>query len=143
FCVRNSGATAIVEGVGDHGCEYMTGGNTIVLGKTGRNFAAGMSGGFAYVLDEDGDFEKRVNLGMVELEALSPEDAAFVASIIQEHRERTGSQKAAALLSDWERTLVRMLKVVPLEYRRVLEEMHRDKARSSPGTSLPVVHAGK
>jgi glutamate synthase domain-containing protein 3 len=143
FCVRNSGATAVVEGVGDHGCEYMTGGNTIVLGKTGRNFAAGMSGGFAYILDEQGDFEKRVNLGMVELEALSPEDAAFVAALIEEHRDRTGSQKAAALLSDWENTLSRMVKVVPLEYRRVLEEMQREKARTSPGTSLPVVHAGK
>jgi glutamate synthase (ferredoxin) len=143
FCVRNSGATAVVEGVGDHGCEYMTGGNTIVLGTTGRNFAAGMSGGYAYVLDEHGDFENRVNLGMVELEALSPEDAAFVATLIEEHRSRTGSQKAAALLSDWESTLTRMVKVVPLEYRRVLEEMQREKGRTSPGTSLPVVHAGK
>jgi glutamate synthase domain-containing protein 3 len=143
FCVRNSGATAVVEGVGDHGCEYMTGGNTLVLGTTGRNFAAGMSGGFAYVLDEHGDFEKRVNLGMVELEALSPEDAAFVASLIEEHRDRTGSQKAVMLLSDWENTLSRIVKVVPLEYRRVLEEMQREKARTSPGTRLPVVHAGK
>jgi glutamate synthase domain-containing protein 3 len=143
FCVRNSGATAVVEGVGDHGCEYMTGGNTIVLGATGRNFAAGMSGGFAYVLDLAGDFEKRVNLGMVELEALSPEDAAFVASLIEEHRDRTGSQQAIALLSDWENTLQRLVKVVPLEYRRVLAEMQSAKERSVAGPKLPVVHAGK
>jgi glutamate synthase domain-containing protein 3 len=142
FCVRNSGATAVVEGVGDHGCEYMTGGNTLVLGKTGRNFAAGMSGGFAFVLDEDGSFEKRVNLGMVELEALSAEDVAFVATLIEEHRDRTGSQRAMALLADWENTLSRIVKVVPLEYRRVLAEMQA-KERSRPGTSLPVVHAGK
>jgi glutamate synthase (NADPH/NADH) large chain len=141
FCVRNSGATAVVEGVGDHGCEYMTGGNTLVLGTTGRNFAAGMSGGFAYVLDEAGDFEKRVNLGMVELEALSTEDVAFVAALIEEHRDRTGSQRAVALLSDWENTLNRIVKVVPLEYRRVLAEMQKERSR--PGTSLPVVHAGK
>jgi glutamate synthase domain-containing protein 2/glutamate synthase domain-containing protein 3/glutamate synthase domain-containing protein 1 len=143
FCVRNSGATAVVEGVGDHGCEYMTGGNTLVLGKTGRNFAAGMSGGFAYVLDEHGDFEKRVNLGMVELEALSTEDAAFVAALIEEHRDRTGSQRAISLLSDWENTLNRIVKVVPLEYRRVLAEMQNEKNRAVPGMSLPVVHAGK
>ena len=143
FCVRNSGATAVVEGVGDHGCEYMTGGNTLVLGTTGRNFAAGMSGGFAYVVDEHGDFEKRVNLGMVELEALSTEDAAFVAALIEEHRDRTGSQRAIALLSDWENTLNRIVKIVPLEYRRVLAEMQNEKIRSVPGTSLPVVHAGK
>jgi glutamate synthase domain-containing protein 3 len=122
----------------------MTGGRTIVLGKTGRNFAAGMSGGFAFVFDEQGDFEKRANLGMVELEDLSPEDAAFVAAQIEEHRDRTGSQRATAMLSDWENTLARMVKVVPLEYRRVLAEMQAEKGRpSSPGQSLPVVHAGK
>jgi glutamate synthase domain-containing protein 3 len=114
-----------------------------VLGKTGRNFAAGMSGGYAYVLDEHGEFEKRCNLGMVELEALSVEDAAFVAALIEEHRDRTGSQRAAALLSDWENTLNRMVKVVPLEYRRVLAEMQNEKGRTPPGPSLPVVHAGK
>jgi glutamate synthase domain-containing protein 3 len=121
----------------------MTGGRTIVLGKTGRNFAAGMSGGYAYVLDEHGEFEKCVNLGMVELEALSPEDAAFVTALIEEHRDRTGSQRAAALLSDWENTLNRMVKVVPLEYRRVLAEMQSEKGRTPPGPKLPVVHAGK
>jgi glutamate synthase (NADPH/NADH) large chain len=137
FCVRNSGATAVVEGVGDHGCEYMTGGRTLVLGRTGRNFAAGMSGGFAYVFDEVGDFRDRVNLGMVELEALGAEDAALVATLIEEHRDRTGSRRAIALLADWEKTLVRMIKVVPLEYRRVLEEQSRSRERaSSPQLSV-------
>jgi glutamate synthase (NADPH) large chain len=137
FCVRNSGATAVVEGVGDHGCEYMTGGRTLVLGRTGRNFAAGMSGGFAYVFDEVGDFRDRVNLGMVELEALGAEDAASVAALIEEHRDRTGSRRAIALLTDWEKTLTRMIKVVPLEYRRVLEEQSRSRERtSSPHLSV-------
>jgi glutamate synthase (NADPH) large chain len=137
FCVRNSGATAVVEGVGDHGCEYMTGGRTLVLGRTGRNFAAGMSGGFAYVFDEVGDFRDRVNLGMVELEALGPDDAASVAALLEEHRDRTGSRRAIALLQDWEKTLTRFVKVVPLEYRRVLEEQSRSRERaSSPHLSV-------
>ncbi len=123
FCVRNSGATAVVEGVGDHGCEYMTGGRLVVLGKTGRNFAAGMSGGFAYVLDEDGSFERNCNTGMVELEALDTEDAVFVATLLEEHVEHTGSEKAKRLLANWESTLSRFVKVVPTEYRKVLEKM--------------------
>jgi len=139
FAVRNCGATAVVEGVGDHCCEYMTGGRVIVLGKTGRNFAAGMSGGFAYVLDETGDFEKRCNLGMVELEALSPEDAAFVAALIEEHRERTGSRRAEALLAHWESTLAQLIKVVPLEYRRVLEEQSRAREKSAASHGQPVL----
>ncbi|MFO7177670.1 MAG: hypothetical protein DIU78_003120, partial [Pseudomonadota bacterium] len=128
----------VVEGVGDHGCEYMTGGRVVVLGRTGRNFAAGMSGGFAYVLDEDGGFEKRCNLGMVELEALSSEDAAFVATLIEEHGRRTGSQKAAELLAHWEMALARFVKVVPIEYRRVLEEMQRRE--KAAGSSRVVLH---
>jgi glutamate synthase domain-containing protein 2/glutamate synthase domain-containing protein 1/glutamate synthase domain-containing protein 3 len=139
FGVRNSGATAVVEGVGDHCCEYMTGGRILVLGRTGRNFAAGMSGGFAYVLDETGDFEKRCNLGMVELEALSSEDAAFVAALIEEHRERTGSRRAEALLASWESTLTHLIKVVPLEYRRVLEEQSRAREKSATSHGLPVL----
>jgi glutamate synthase domain-containing protein 2/glutamate synthase domain-containing protein 1/glutamate synthase domain-containing protein 3 len=139
FCVRNSGAVAIVEGVGDHCCEYMTGGRTVVLGRTGRNFAAGMSGGFAYVFDETGDFEKRCNLGMVELEAPSPEDAAFLAALIEEHRERTGSRRAEALLAQWENTLAHLVKVVPLEYRRVLEEQSRAREKSGASHGLPVL----
>ena len=132
FCVRNSGATAVVEGVGDHGCEYMTGGRVIVLGQTGRNFAAGMSGGYAYVLDERGDFETRCNLGMVELEALSSEDAATVATLLAEHAKRTGSPKAAQLLARWELSLTKFVKVVPTEYRRVLEDMQRREKGSGP-----------
>jgi glutamate synthase (NADPH/NADH) large chain len=141
FAVRNSGAVAIVEGVGDHGCEYMTGGQVVVLGKTGRNFAAGMSGGFAYVLDVDGGFEKRVNHGMIELEELNAEDAAFLASLLDEHKKRTGSPLAAKLLTDWENTVNRMIKVVPLEYRRVLAELAAAREKSSPSATLRVVQA--
>ncbi|HYQ41108.1 MAG TPA: glutamate synthase large subunit [Polyangiaceae bacterium] len=141
FAVRNSGATAIVEGVGDHGCEYMTGGHVVVLGRTGRNFAAGMSGGIAYVLDESSDFRQRCNMGMVELEALAPEDALFVAKLLEEHHARTGSPKAAELLANWETAQARFVKVVPTEYRRVLAELaKREKASSSP--SLPVLQPG-
>jgi len=144
FSVRNSGATTVVEGVGDHCCEYMTGGRVLVLGRTGRNFAAGMSGGFAYVFDETGDFEKRCNLGMVELEALGAEDAAFVAALMEEHRDLTGSRRAASLLEGWENTLPRILKVVPLEYRRVLEELSRAREKSATSHGLPVLQtAGK
>jgi glutamate synthase (NADPH/NADH) large chain len=139
FCVRNSGATAVVEGVGDHACEYMTGGITLVLGRTGRNFAAGMSGGFAFVYDEAGDFENHVNKGMVELEALGAEDAALVATLMEEHRARTGSRHAAALLADWENTLTKLVKVVPLEYRRVLEEQQRTREKAAATHGLPVL----
>jgi len=131
FAVRNSGATTVVEGVGDHGCEYMTGGRVLVLGATGKNFAAGMSGGYAYVYDEDGDFEKRCNKGMVELEPLNHEDAAQVAALLEEHRQRTQSARASKLLASWEQSQTRFVKVVPVEYRRVLEEMaRREKAAS-------------
>jgi glutamate synthase (NADPH/NADH) large chain len=140
FGVRNSGVTAVVEGVGDHCCEYMTGGRILVLGRTGRNFAAGMSGGFAYVFDETGDFDKRCNLGMVELEPLGPEDAAFVAALIEEHRDLTGSRRAQGLLADWENTLPRLIKVVPLEYRRVLEEQARAREKGAPGQGSPMLH---
>src|SRR5205823_847300 len=91
FCVRNSGAHVVVEGVGDHGCEYMTGGRVVVLGRTGRNFAAGMSGGIAYVLDRDGTFAERCNPEMVALEELEPDDVDVVRALVDEHRERTGS----------------------------------------------------
>ncbi len=122
FCVRNSGATAVVEGVGDHGCEYMTGGRVICIGETGRNFAAGMSGGYAYIWDEKGTFRQRCNMGMVELEELSAEDATFVAQYLEEHVTHTESERAKGLLADWENTLDKFIKVVPVEYRRVLEE---------------------
>jgi glutamate synthase domain-containing protein 3 len=138
FAVRNSGATAVVEGVGDHGCEYMTGGHVLVLGRTGRNFGAGMSGGLAYVLDEAGDFKQRCNLGMVDLEVLSPEDAVFVVKLLEEHQARTGSPKAAELLANWETAQTRFVKVVPTEYRRVLAELAK-REKPTPNPSLPVL----
>jgi len=123
FAVRNSGATAVVEGLGDHGCEYMTGGRVICIGLTGRNFGAGMSGGYAFVLDEDGKFTTRCNMGMVELEELSTEDAIYVAEMLEEHTRLTHSKKASRLLNDWENTLRNFIKVVPTEYRRVMAEL--------------------
>jgi glutamate synthase domain-containing protein 2/glutamate synthase domain-containing protein 1/glutamate synthase domain-containing protein 3 len=123
FAVRNSGASAVVEGVGDHGCEYMTGGRVVVLGATGRNFAAGMSGGFAYVLDVDGAFRSRVNPTMLnQLEELSDDDAAEVRGLVQEHFERTGSTVASGLLEDWDGARGRFVKVFPADYKRVLAE---------------------
>jgi glutamate synthase (ferredoxin) len=122
FAVRNSGATAIVEGVGDHGCEYMTRGHVVVLGRTGRNFAAGMSGGIAYVLDQDGDFAERCNLGMVDLEPFADaEEEHLVHSLIEEHAKLTGSVRARTVVEEWSRYRDMMIKVMPLEYRRVLE----------------------
>ncbi|MBF2760994.1 MAG: glutamate synthase large subunit [Ectothiorhodospiraceae bacterium AqS1] len=122
FAVRNSGATAVVEGVGDHGCEYMTGGRVLILGKTGRNFAAGMSGGIAYVLDVDRRFRSRCNLDMVELEPV--EEAAeidWLRDRIERHLDATGSAVARALLDDWSQSLGRIVKVMPVDYRRALE----------------------
>ena len=127
FAVRNSGANAVVEGIGDHGCEYMTGGRVVVLGPTGRNFAAGMSGGIAYVLDKLGDFKKRCNLGMVDVEPLElEEDVAFVRSLIERHIEHTRSEYAERILEDWgkkgrsQKSRPEFLKVMPRDYRRVL-----------------------
>jgi glutamate synthase (NADPH/NADH) large chain/glutamate synthase (ferredoxin) len=123
FCVRNSGVTAVVEGVGDHGCEYMTGGTVVVLGETGRNFAAGMSGGFAFVFDEDQHFARRCNPGMVDLEVLDEtEDVDQVKALIEEHHELTGSPKAADILAHWSENRSRFVKVFPHEFRRVLME---------------------
>jgi glutamate synthase (ferredoxin) len=121
FCVRNSGVHAVVEGVGDHGCEYMTGGRVVVLGHTGRNFAAGMSGGAAYVLDLDGEFKRRCNLGMVDLERLDqPEEIALVRDLIRRHVEHTGSTYAAGILRDWIDMQPRFVKIMPRDYKRVL-----------------------
>jgi len=153
FAVRNSGATAVIEGVGDHGCEYMTGGIVVVLGQTGRNFAAGMSGGIAYVLDEAGDFEQRCNLAMVELEPITAEDVASeeleqggeleahgrvdishdmtrfdaqrLHNLIERHKHYTNSSRAAEILADWDRYLPRFVKVMPVDYRRALQEMQQ------------------
>jgi glutamate synthase domain-containing protein 2/glutamate synthase domain-containing protein 1/glutamate synthase domain-containing protein 3 len=120
FAVRNSGAHTVVEGVGDHGCEYMTGGRVVILGRTGRNFAAGMSGGVAYVLDGDGRFERRCNTGMVALEALDASDEELVKLLVSRHIHLTGSQYAARLLMDWSQTKRVLVKVMPRDYRRVL-----------------------
>ncbi|RJP26626.1 MAG: glutamate synthase large subunit [Candidatus Omnitrophota bacterium] len=123
FCVRNSGATAVVEGVGDHGCEYMTGGRVVILGATGRNFAAGMSGGIAYVYDQDNTFEQRCNPGMVGLESLSePDDIIELRDMIQRHFIYTESAVAEKILQNWDECLTKFVKVIPQEYRRVLEE---------------------
>ncbi|NTV12172.1 MAG: glutamate synthase subunit alpha, partial [Zoogloea sp.] len=150
FAVRNSGATTVVEGVGDHGCEYMTGGTVVVLGMTGRNFAAGMSGGVAYVLDEDGNFDKRCNMAQVALEPIAEEfaarhgsesgddleghgqvdvrhlgmaDEALLKSLIEKHAQYTGSARAREILADWPAHRARFVKVMPHEYRRALAEM--------------------
>jgi glutamate synthase (NADPH/NADH) large chain len=120
-CVRNSGATAVVEGIGDHGCEYMTGGTVLVLGPTGRNFAAGMSGGIAYVHDPDGILERRCNLDMVDLEPLDEEDRRVVVELLGRHAELTGSAVAERLLAREEEALAEMVKAMPKDYRRVLE----------------------
>ena len=135
FCVRNSGASAVVEGVGNHGCEYMTGGTVVVLGQTGLNFAAGMSGGIAYVLDEDGLFDKRCNLSMVALEKVEPADKAghlagqhlgqpdevTLKTLIERHVAATGSARGQAILADWNNARGKFVKVLPHEYKRVLE----------------------
>ena len=137
FCVRNSGAIAVVEGVGDHGCEYMTGGTVAVLGGTGRNFAAGMSGGIAYVLDEDGSFKNRCNLAQVALEKVLPAsrqpanepmhrgqtDDEQLKELITRHADYTGSARAKAMLTDWETWREKFVKVYPHEYKRALTEI--------------------
>ncbi len=162
FAVRNSGAIAVVEGVGDHGCEYMTGGTVVVLGGTGRNFAAGMSGGIAYVLDMDGDFELRCNLAMVELEPVASEDdmleevehmggdlethgrvdikhsltqndIRILRSLIQRHLHYTDSNRARLILDNWSEFLPRFVKIMPVDYRRALREMEAERAAVMSG----------
>ncbi len=126
FAVRNSGAKAVVEGTGDHGCEYMTGGVVVVLGKTGRNFAAGMSGGTAFVLDDAGTFQSRCNTGMVELEPVTmKDDTQLLHGLITKHFMYTGSRKAKQVLDAFEATLPKFVKVMPVDYKRVLEERKR------------------
>jgi len=137
FAVRNSGAIAVVEGVGDHGCEYMTGGTVAVLGTTGRNFAAGMSGGVAWVFDEDGHFVDRCNREMVDLEALDDSDAKALRSLVEEHAERTGSPKANELLDAWEAVVPKFVRVLPSEYRRVLAEQAAVETVARPDSSPP------
>jgi glutamate synthase domain-containing protein 2/glutamate synthase domain-containing protein 3 len=125
FCVRNSGAWAVVEGVGDHGCEYMTGGRVAVLGKTGRNFAAGMSGGIAFVFDEDGAFPARCNMGMVDLKPLHQESVAELRGMLERHFKYTGSPVAKRLLDTWRTSVDKFVRVMPKDYARVLKEQRQ------------------
>jgi glutamate synthase domain-containing protein 3 len=143
FAVRNSGATAVVEGTGDHGCEYMTGGTVAVLGLTGRNFAAGMSGGIAYVYDIDNQFAKRANLAMVKLEKVLPAaeqtdatqyhngqtDEAQLKALIEAHFKATGSPRAQFILDHWNSARLQFVKVFPTEYARALKELSAAKAK--------------
>ncbi len=123
FAVRNSGALTVVEGIGDHGCEYMTGGRVVVLGPTGRNFAAGMSGGIAYIWDREGNFKKNCNLGMVDLYPVKEDkDVAELKELIEKHLKYTQSSVAKAILKDWRESVGQFVKVYPRDYRRVLEE---------------------
>ncbi len=129
FCVRNSGAVTVVEGVGDHGCEYMTGGRVVCLGKTGRNFAAGMSGGIAYVLDQDGTFTLNCNLATVELEKIeTAEEEAEIKALIQKHHQFTNSKVAADVLANWDDFMSKCVKVMPTDYKRVLENKQVEEA---------------
>jgi len=157
FAVRLSGATAVVEGTGDHGCEYMTGGTVAVLGKTGRNFAAGMSGGVAYVYDEDGQFARRCNTAMVTLEPLLPAgeqpghpdawhnglaDEAQLRKLLEDHNRWTGSRRARELLDHWEQSRARFIKVFPIEYRRALDGMAARKAAAAAAPARSATGAG-
>jgi glutamate synthase (ferredoxin) len=131
FAVRNSGASAVVEGIGDHGCEYMTGGRVVVLGRTGKNFGAGMTGGYAYVLDLDEAFASRCNLELIALRALDEADEAIVRELVTEHVRLTQSERGAAVLARWDEHRARFRKVVPIELERVERERRQ----------LPVVGA--
>jgi glutamate synthase (NADPH/NADH) large chain len=129
FAVRNSGAHAVVEGVGDHGCEYMTGGKVVILGRTGRNFAAGMSGGVAYVYDPDGELPENLNAEMVELESLDEDDAEYLYGTIQAHVDATDSAVGQRILADWSAQQRHFAKVMPRDYKKVLQaiaEAERD-----------------
>jgi glutamate synthase domain-containing protein 2/glutamate synthase domain-containing protein 1/glutamate synthase domain-containing protein 3 len=132
FAVRNSGVWSVVEGVGDHGCEYMTGGRVVVLGPTGRNFAAGMSGGVAFVLDEDGTFERRCNMELVGFDEVSADDARELRQLVAEHAQRTGSPVAERVLANWSEVLPRFVKVMPHDYKRALSELAGEAARAMP-----------
>jgi glutamate synthase (ferredoxin) len=142
FAVRNSGAHAVVEGIGDHGCEYMTGGRVVVLGHSGRNFAAGMSGGIAYVLDVDGDFKRRCNLGMVDIGPLEQaEEIALVRDLLRRHVEYTGSTYAAGILDRWIDAQPRFVRVMPKDYKRVLLAEATAKAEGREPTFAELVGA--
>ncbi|HRC62828.1 MAG TPA: glutamate synthase-related protein, partial [Dehalococcoidia bacterium] len=139
FAVRNSGANTVVEGTGDHCCEYMTGGRVVVIGRTGRNFGAGMSGGIAFVWDVDGDFRTRCNLEMIDLERLDePEDLNLVRGLLERHVEYTGSTVAQRLLDRWPAAAAEFVKVMPKEYRRVLNERARELEEKARGAAMAV-----
>jgi glutamate synthase domain-containing protein 3 len=127
----------VIEGVGDHGCEYMTGGVVVVLGRTGRNFAAGMSGGLAFVLDEDGGFRERVNPEGILLEAVeTADDRETLRALVEAHRAHTGSARAAELLSNWEATLPRFVKVISAEYKALLERKRAAAPAAPPAAPI-------
>ncbi len=145
FAVRNSGATAVVEGLGDHGCEYMTNGLVVVLGKTGRNFAAGMSGGIAYVLDENGEFaDYRCNKASVDLEPVfDPSDQQILHTTIYRHFDATGSPRAKRILENWSGMLPKFVKVFPHEFKRVLKKSAKQETiirRVPVGEARQVAH---
>jgi glutamate synthase domain-containing protein 3 len=132
FCVRNSGANAVVEGVGDHCCEYMTGGRVVILGNTGINFAAGMSGGIAYVLDSDQLFDTRCNLEMVELSPVTNEnESKFLYDMINKHVELTHSAYAKEILHDWDEMLPLFVKVLPIDYKKALERLRNFQSKET------------
>ncbi|MOA29505.1 Glutamate synthase [NADPH] large chain [compost metagenome] len=132
FAVRNSGAKAVVEGLGDHGCEYMTGGIVTVLGSTGKNFAAGMSGGIAYVFDQDKTFKKNCNLSMVAVEKVTDEARQQeLYDLIKEHYEYTGSPKAKVILNNWARRVEDFVMVIPFEYRKIQVQLDRTKNQAA------------
>lgn len=138
FCVRNSGVKAVAEGVGDHGCEYMTGGIAVILGETGRNFAAGMSGGIAYVLDEKDTFKPKINMGMVILDRMENEDFETLKRLIKNHFKYTGSQVAEKILKEWETISRKFLKVMPIDYKAVLEARKQKKQSSTDNKEVTV-----
>jgi glutamate synthase (NADPH/NADH) len=139
FCVRNSGAIAVVEGVGDHGCEYMTGGRVLVLGSTGRNFAAGMSGGIAYVLDKEQMFAGKCNQEMVELCQLDATDALFVKELLEEFVDKTGSEVAQEMLGNFDVAIRQLVKVFPYEYQRALKDLEEEEAQAAK--EVPIMEA--
>ncbi|MDZ8118124.1 glutamate synthase large subunit [Pontiella sp. NLcol2] len=142
FCVRNSGAEVVVEGIGDHGCEYMTGGKAIILGRTGRNFGAGMSGGVAYVYDVDGDFAEKCNMEMIELEKVHVvREIEDLKAMITVHQQKTGSTVAAAMLADWDDALAKFVKVIPTDYKRMLEYIEQARDTGEYETEEQIIDA--
>jgi glutamate synthase (NADPH/NADH) large chain len=142
FAVRNSGAHAVVEGVGDHGCEYMTGGRVVILGATGRNFAAGMSGGIAFVYDPQGRLPANLNTEMVDLEGLADDDIEWLHGILEVHREVTDSAVAQRILADWPRQVGDFVKVMPRDYKRVLEAIAEATAAGASGPDVDAAIMG-